>query len=486
MTLPIRLRIAIASTIATVLLLGAAGLIFLTTLRDGLQDTPDKSLQVSVSELQTQLNTDGSLASPGGKLTLVGTGYAQVFAADGSLRESSEPELSKPLLTAAQVKAIGSKGRSFNISARQVGAEGHSQDVRVLAVQHGTAGVVVAAALNGDVVDDAVDRAGKQLLVVGALVLIVAAIGSYLLARTALKPVDQMRAQAAELEARDAGGGLTVPKANDEIGRLASTLNDLLARLHDAVERERAFVADAGHELRTPLTVLRGELELARRPGRSREELVETVVVASEETERLIRLADDLLGLAREETGTAMHRSSFDLMQVLEDAVARVRSVASENDVRIAVEGSSPLLVSADRDRIRQAVDNVLVNALRFAPRGTVISISVSSDDGQTTIRILDEGPGFSVELLPFVFERFRRGDQARTRAVVADVAVGETTVGAGLGLAIVRSVLRSHGGEAIAMNRPDRRGACVILQWPAPSTTERTGTAPGPNTPAR
>jgi two-component system OmpR family sensor kinase len=467
MTLPIRLRIAVASTVATLLLLGAAGLIFLTTLREGLQDSLDNSLQLSVSELQTQLSADGSIASStSGPLQLADDGYAQVFAPDGTLRESSQPMLDRTLLTADQVKTTGPKGRSFNLTAKLAGARGPGKDLRILAVEHGNSGAVVAVAVSRDVVDDAIERAGKQLLLVGGLVLVVAASGSYLLARTALKPVDRMRVQAAELEARDAGGGLTVPRARDEIRRLAITLNDLLARLHGAVERERAFVADAGHELRTPLTVLRGELELARRPGRSRDELVETVAVASEETERLIRLAEDLLGLARDETGRALRLSDFDLMIVINDAAALVAGVAAGRDVLVDVNGPSTLTVRADRDRLRQAIDNVLSNALRFAPPGTHVTISARRENTTTTVRVIDEGPGFPIDLLPSVFERFRRGDQVRTRSPAEET----TQAGAGLGLAIVRAVVRGHGGEATATNRTDGPGALVILQWPDPT----------------
>lgn len=122
--------------------------------------------------------------------------------------------------------------------------------------------------------------------------LLLAGLGAWLLAAAALRPVDRMRAPAADLQTRDAAIGLAVPGTRDELARLAVTLNELLTRLHAAVEHDRAFVADAGHELRTPLTVLKGELELAARPGRSTQELMATVA-AAEEIDRLIRLAED-------------------------------------------------------------------------------------------------------------------------------------------------------------------------------------------------
>lgn len=448
LSLPISMRIAAASTVAAVVLIGGAGLLFLTTLRSGLENSVDSTLRSSASELTTRVSTAGGSAAAiaASRIQLADNTYGQVFSADGAVVASTDDRFAAPLLTPARVTLATSGARFFNVALPREGKPKQTQDERVLAVPAGAGGLVVAVALNRDTVDDAVDRAGKQLLVLGAVVLAVAAVGSWLLARAALRPVDRMRAQAAELEARDAGGGLDVPVSQDEIGRLGATLNALLARLHSALQRERDFVADAGHELRTPLTVLRGELELARKPGRSREELMETVNVASEETERLIKLAEDLLVLARDENATEVRWTSFDLTKLVREAMTRLTSTAEARSVRLVLAASDRLPVQGDPVRIRQAVDNVLANALRYAPEASTVTVSATLDSTPSTalrlatVEVTDEGPGFSAELLPVAFERFRREDKARTRGPARSVEP-TTEAGSGLGLAIVRNV---------------------------------------------
>ncbi len=468
--LPISIRIAAASTVAAIVLLGGAGLIFLTTLRSGLENGLDSSLRSSAGELAARVTAAGGSATAlvGSTLQLTDNTFGQVYTADGSVIASTDDRFAARLLDAGRAEQARTGARFFDITLARSGSDS-SQDERVLATPIGTngAGGLIAVAANRDAVDEAVDRAGKQLLVLGAVTLLVAAGGSWLLARAALRPVDRMSSQAAELEARDAGGGLDVPASRDEIGRLGLTLNALLARLHSALERERAFVADAGHELRTPLTVLRGELELARRPGRSRAELVETVDIASEETERLIRLAEDLLVLARDDNADNLRWSRFDLAELVAEAVGLVESVARSRSVTILVRASGPLSVFGDPDRLRQAVDNVVSNALRHAPPASSIHLAAAiTANGDAELEVLDEGPGFPAELLPVAFERFRRGDKVRTRAA----ADGLDESGSGLGLAIVRTVLRSHGGDAQAFNRTDGPGARVVLHWPSPA----------------
>ncbi|SOD72792.1 hypothetical protein SAMN05892883_2129 [Jatrophihabitans sp. GAS493] len=461
--LPIRLKIALASTLATVILLGGAGLIFLTTLHSGLQNSLDNSLRSRSDELAAEVNSDGTVRSDltSGRITLGDNTYGQVLGSDGAVLQSVD-ELQHSLLSAQQLAEAKSGARFFDVLVNSTHG-GHHQEVRVLAAPVGSGGTVVAVGLSRDIVDEAVERAGKQLLLLGFIVLLIAAPGSWFLAGSALAPVERMRRQAAELQANDAGGGLTVPETRDEIGRLATTMNALLARLHDALERERAFVADAGHELRTPLTVLRGELELAQRPGRSNEELLATVEVAAEETERLIRLAEDLLVLARDEDSANLRLTRFDLVETLADATALFDALALKRSVEIELDAPAALAVTADPDRIRRAVENLISNALRYAPAGSRVIVRAARAGDEVRIAVLDEGPGFPPELIPVVFERFRRGDVARTRGGVDDSEQG----GSGLGLAIVRNIMRSHGGDAEAANRNPGPGAQVTLHWP-------------------
>jgi hypothetical protein len=279
-----------------------------------------------------------------------------------------------------------------------------------------------------------------------------------LLAGAALRPVERMRRQAADISDRDTGRRLAVPPTRDEIAALGATINDLLARMQEALERERSFVADAGHELRTPLAILRAELELAARPGRSRDELVDAVSHAGVETDRLIRLAEDLLLLARADNAQPFLRPVPLVLPELLGAAARgAEAHAAAQGVTVAVHTPAELTVVADPDRLRQAVDNLLDNATRHAPSGSVVEITATANGtGMIVVEVADRGPGFPVEFLPDAFERFHRADAARTR----------DGGGTGLGLSIVQAITEAHGGHASVGNRPGG-GATVTLELP-------------------
>ena len=239
-----------------------------------------------------------------------------------------------------------------------------------------------------------------------------------------------------------------MPPADDEVSRLGETLNAMLARLEDGLERERRFVADASHELRTPLALLKTELGLASKPGRSEGELRAAIESAAEATDRLTRIADDLLLLARaEQGGLRLKTEQVDVMDVLEDVAGRFRT-----DREIAVAPGDPLVVPADRLRLEQALTNLVDNALRH---GTgAITVSAVAENGTAELHVVDEGPGFGESFLPQAFERFARGDEGRE---------GE---GSGLGLAIVATIARAHHGSARAANAPGG-GADVWISLP-------------------
>ncbi len=460
--MPIRLKLALLfSAVALVLLLGV-GMLFGSELRGGLQHSLDNSLRSRADDLIAELDGGGTGTIPDGSpLRLPAGSYGQVLDGQGRLVQSTDGALTWPLLTRTQVAAAARGEQLFDGTVPAT--RGGQQQLRILAAPAGRGGMVVVVATGRRVVEEATERAVEQLLMMGAIVLLVAGPGAWLLARAALRPVERMRAQAAELDARDAGAGLSVPGSRDEISRLAETLNGLLGRLHHAYERECAFVADAGHELRTPLTVLRGELELARRPGRSRDQLAATVEVAAEQTERLIRLAEDLLVLARDEHEPARF-IRFDLTEVAEGSRAAALAGSRRRPVSITVDApDQPVLVSGDPDRIRRALDNLVVNALRFSPPGGEIRIELTDLAGQVEVSVADQGPGFAPGFLPVAFERFRRDDPARARAEQD----GGEQAGTGLGLAIVRSVMRAHSGSATAANLTSSSGARVTLRWP-------------------
>jgi signal transduction histidine kinase len=256
---------------------------------------------------------------------------------------------------------------------------------------------------------------------------------------------------------RDEGSAVEVPGTRDEIAALAGTMNELLGRLQGALARQRAFAADASHELRTPLAVLRGELELAARPGRSRDDLAAAVRSAAAEAERLSRLTDDLLLLARsDEDRLSLRPATTDIGELLARSAGTACSRLAAAGVTCHVDAPDGLLADVDSDRIRQAVDNLLDNALRFAPRGSVIVLAARADGPDLGIEVRDDGPGFPPGFLPHAFERFRRPDTGRSR----------DDGGTGLGLAIVRAIAVAHGGTASAASKPGG-GAVVRVRLP-------------------
>jgi len=273
----------------------------------------------------------------------------------------------------------------------------------------------------GDLTDGLPTAWAAILLLAGAAFLLLTGSGAYWLARAALAPVERMR------------------------------------RVRGALARQRSLAADASHELRTPLAVLAGELELASKPGRSREELAAAVAIAADEVTRLERITEELLLLARDDEDTLVtHPAPADIGALLTQSAGRAGGRASAAGVACRVDAAAGLVVTVDPGRIRQAVDNLVDNGLRFAPPGTDITLSARQAGPTLVIEVRDRGPGFPPDFLPHAFERFRRPGGDRPR--------GEG--GAGLGLAIVRAIALGHGGQAIARNRPGG-GAVIRLEIP-------------------
>jgi signal transduction histidine kinase len=252
-----------------------------------------------------------------------GEGFAQMLATDGSLVASSPSVASRPLVDAGEVQ----RARSESVYLRRENVPGlDGGPARLLVEQvdgrEGPVVLVVGASLEDR--DDALDRLQGQLLLVGPLALVLSSFAGYLLAAAALRPVEAMRKRAAEVSAVRTGQRLPLPKARDELRRLGETLNDMLARLETALSHERRFVADASHELRTPLALLQTELELALRRPRSREALEQALRSGAEEVDRLVRLAEDLLVLARgDEDRLPLHAGEVPAGDILDSVAGR-------------------------------------------------------------------------------------------------------------------------------------------------------------------
>ena len=456
--MPIRVRLTLLALLGAVVLTTAGGWIFVHQLRHGLHASLDSALRTRADALVQTLQdaSAGINFQDSGSTQLLDAkeAIAQVATPQGRVAESSEASGTRLLVTPAQFRAA---------QTRSIFLDGHlpgdDHGARLLATPivrpDGRWVVVVGSSL--EAADEAVARVRSALLVGGAFTLLVATGGAWLLGGLALRPVERMRRRAAAISEHDIESRLPVPATRDEIAELGQTMNALLERLQLALVRQRAFVADASHELRTPLAILRTELELAAQPGRDATELRAAITRAGSETQRLSQLADELLFLAKcDEPETTQSRELQPLHPLLERAADGARTQATPLHVEISLDAPRDLTVTVNGDDLRRAVDNLLANAVRHAPPGTTVELSAEESETQLTIAVRDRGAGFPPEFLPHAFERFRRADAARAR----------DDGGSGLGLAIVRTVARSHGGDAEAGNRAGG-GAEVVLRLP-------------------
>jgi two-component system OmpR family sensor kinase len=288
------------------------------------------------------------------------------------------------------------------------------------------------------------------LLIGGPVALLLASVTAYWVAAAALAPVEEMRLMAAAVSASRPGQRLPVPSSDDEVGRLGTTLNAMLERLEEALEHERRFVADASHELRTPLAILKAEVDLALSRGRTPGELTAALASAAEETDRLVRLAEDLLTIAQTDRGDLpMRLAPTDIHEVLQAVAARFARRAGDVGFEIEVIAHPGLIARVDRLGVEQALGNLLDNALRYG--NGPVQLTACSDGPRLELHVRDRGAGFSGQYLPRAFERFSRDDANRSDG------------GSGLGLAIVEAIARGHNGTAHVSNR-DGGGADASL----------------------
>ena len=276
------------------------------------------------------------------------------------------------------------------------------------------------------------------LLVTGPLALAVALGCGYLLARTALAPVDRMAATADQITATRLDQRLEAANDDDELGRLARTLNRMIARLEGSFGEIRRFTADAAHELRTPLAVMRNAAEVALRVPRDPEHYRRVLEEMLEEITRLTRLAEQLLFLCRGDVRLVPPvRQPVHLGKVIEEIAGHMQDVAGARGLTLAAVNPDSCMIQADEDQLRRLLFNLLDNAIKYTPAGGMITVRSTCLEGQARVEVVDTGIGIPAEHLPHIFERFYQVDPARSRE----------TDGIGLGLAICRSIVEAHGG---------------------------------------
>ncbi|HEX6233672.1 MAG TPA: ATP-binding protein [Jiangellaceae bacterium] len=424
--LSLRARLTV---VASILVAGAltAGAILLTA-------AVQRSLITAVDEAARQRATDVALLIDTGRLpdpipVEAGTPLVQVVdAGDRVVAASPGGDRLVPILLPNEVAAVRA-GESRRLDGSRLGMAGQLYVVGAAAGDEAEPlTVLVARSMNE--VEDAT-RVVRAVLFGGVPLLVGAfAVACWWLVGQALRPVAALRKGAEDITTTRERRRLPVPVAEDEVHRLAVTLNDMLDRLERSSARQRAFVSDAAHELRSPLTAIRTQLEVARaHPATA--EWDEISVDALAEVERLSRLVDDLLVLARSDEAPRRRVEPVDLAQVVDDVVARYEAGA----VPVGRVGADSVPISGDVDALGRIVSNLVDNAVRHA--ASSVTVELTADGSGAALVVADDGPGISAQDRERVFDRFTRLDEARSR----------DAGGTGLGLPIVRELVRLHGG---------------------------------------
>jgi two-component system, OmpR family, sensor kinase len=458
--LPIRVRLTLAFALALVAVLACACAFVFVRMRSDMDQAINGALETRMSAAMSLLDRGAALGfADAGLLGERDESLAQLLRPDGRMMFS---------LGAVHVAAL--TGADLRRAARErVLVErrlpGFDDTARVYARPVPGRDGRLAMAVGESLADrnEALDGLVRAFVVAGSLAVVLASLLGYALAAASLAPVETMRRRAAAISLSGEPERLPLGPARDEIRRLGETLNEMLDRLRKSFERERRFVADASHELRSPIAVIKTELEGALRSGAIGGEQRVALVAAVAECDRLAELAEDLLVLARAADGRLPIRPEPLYVGALLDG-ARHRFVdrASEEGRAIRVDAPEDLLVMADELRMRQALGNLVDNALRHG--GGDIDLEARSLDGGVEVDVTDHGAGFGAEFADRAFERFTRVSESRSGA------------GAGLGLAIVHAIATGHGGHASIVERPGSTTVRLVLPATAPGACARAG----------
>lgn len=449
--IPIRLRL----TLWYVLLMGitfAAFSIYLTfQFENSLHDAVDASLHINV--LKTVAALDQEDYRETGRLIFDHTGGTQPVSNDFAMRIISvQGEVWDTYSASERVAGWGGVEAEYSTQGRW---RIHSQPI-VNSEGEIIAWVQAAQSLNP--VDETLDDLREQLMFGVPVVLLLAGLGGYFLANRALSPVHQITATARNINLQDLSKRIHYAGAMDEVGKLAQTFDQMLARLQDSFERERRFTADAAHELRTPLTVLKGQIEVTLSRARGASEYEAKLRELALQVDRLIRLSSALLFLSRSDQNQIEFKpASVNMAELFSVLIEQFQPLADEKNLAISLQLPGDVFVYGDNDLLIRLFMNLLENALKYTPADGRIQVSVGKEPGRILAAIHNSGEGIPSAHIPHLFERFYRVDEARS----------SQAGGSGLGLAIAREIVRLHRGEIQVQSEPGG-GVTVSVRLPA------------------
>ena len=447
MSLPVRGRLTLWYVGLLTVILVVVGAFLILRLQAGLIAGVDQNLDDHANEVALDLrggeHSFQNLTTSSLRALSRGAFAAQLENRDGKVLESTDDPTGRvPMITAA-VRAEVLRGATVRTTSR-LGPE--RARFRVLAVRYphdGTADVLVVARSLVDV-DESVRRLRLLLILAVPVGVAVAGAGGWVLARKALLPVARMTNKAEVISADRLQERVAVPRARDELGRLASTLNDMLDRIERGVQEQQRLVADASHELRTPLAVMRSEIDVWLRAPGLPQQAREALESVGEEVERMSRILDNLLTLARIDEGRLdllCAPQGLDLM--VNDVLSKLRPIAEAKGISLETDGEDAQVL-ADGPRFELVIINLVDNAIKYSERGGEVRVQLWRNRNEGGITVSDTGPGISEEALPHLFDRFYRDDAARSRSAG----------GSGLGLAICKEIVTAHGGRLWASSK--------------------------------
>lgn len=449
----IKLRFILAMVALVGLAAVALGWVMVTTTRSSMIENIDNQLD----SLVNQIGPDGGFPSARSTNSYQVAAWILLDRDGRVVSTDTAGFLDDPLALPELPDHLPSNGRAHTVPA----VDG-SLNYRLQAKTGVSSTVVVAMPLTD--VEHTVDKLTKTLLITAVALLSLGTLVAWWITRRGLRPVENIIGTAAAIGAGDLRQRIDVPSKRTELGKLASALDEMLARLVTALrqrdadkERLRRFVADASHELRTPLTAITGYTELYRSggtpPGPRLDRAMERI---HGESTRMSTLVEDLLLLARLDQGQNRPRTLVNLRQLAIDATDDARVVTPERT--IVLEAPFDVRVLGDEPQLRQVIGNLLRNAQLHTPQDTDILVRVYQDRATAVVMVQDHGPGIPAEHQARIFDRFYRVDQSRSRA----------TGGSGLGLAIVSSVVTAHGGRVHLSSAPGV-GTSVYIYLPYP-----------------
>ena len=462
---PIRLRLTLWYVILLAIILAVfiAGVCLI--LRQSLYHNLDESMLNRANALLSVIQYEGDRLFLPSEVSLKGQNqddydeyFVRLFNASGSLRFDKAVDLEVDLEQVPfDAEAVVNTLRGDSTTRRvKIGEDEYLIRVKTLPIIRD--GEIVGVLEVGKSEGDVSDTLTLILLIMGLaypVALLTASFGGVFLAGRALSPIDNITRTARQISAEDLNQRLSLRLPDDEVGRLARTFDEMIARLDDAFQRQRQFTADASHELRTPLTIIKGQIDVSLQRDREPEAYRQVLQAINEEVDRLIRLAGSLLTLTRADAGQIpVTFEDVDVAEVVAGVFEQIRPTAIEKGVECQLDPGPPVTIRGDQDLLLQLMLNLSSNAVRYTPSGGQVTLGWRVNASQVQLQVQDTGIGISHEHLPYLFERFYRVNKARSRA----------EGGVGLGLAISRWIAEAHGGSIHVASTPGKGSTFTVL----------------------